>query len=169
MEENVVEYKFPFQPLKEGYNRLRTAGLASEKSATFGMVRTNKDGTPRAHQGIDLAIPNGYRCYAVDDGEIVAIQYSNAGYGNTVLIKLHNGLFVFYAHLGRIDVNEGDYVMGGDIIGLSGSSGNAKGMTTIERGSHLHFEVRNQRFVTLGLGGRLNPLDYFDLDENPLI
>ena len=49
-----MKNKFPTTPLKRGYCKLRTVGLASVKSATFGMVRRNADGSPRAHQGVDL-------------------------------------------------------------------------------------------------------------------
>jgi len=64
--------KFSFNPLKTC--KLRTAGLNSVKGATFGMVRKNPDGTPRAHQGIDLATDEGYRLYSVEDGEIVGVN-----------------------------------------------------------------------------------------------
>ena len=163
MEYNMV--KFKHQPLKQGYNKLRTAGLASKKSATFGMVRKNKNGAPRAHQGVDLAVDNGYRCYAVDDGIVVNVSRGLDGYGWTITIKLHSGLYAFYAHLSDIRVKLNQKVKAGEIIALSGSTGNAKGMTTVSKGAHLHFEVRTAMLVGLGLIGRLNPLDYFDLDE----
>ena len=149
MEYNMV--KFKRQPLKQGYNRLRTAGLGSKKSAT--------------HQGVDLAVDNGYRCYAVDDGIVVNVSRGLDGYGWTITIKLHSGLYAFYAHLSDIRVKLNQKVKAGEIIALSGSTGNAKGMTTVSKGAHLHFEVRTAMLVGLGLIGRLNPLDYFDLDE----
>lgn len=157
--------KFPVQPLHKDYMVLRTAGLASVNSAKFGLVRRNKDGTPRSHQGIDLAIATGYRCYAVDNGKIVSVTKtdSTTGYGNTITIKLDNGLFAFYAHLSRIDVATGQAVKAGDVIGLTGCSGNARGMSTIAKGSHLHFEVRTEQSPGLGLGGRLDPLAYVTL------
>ena len=160
-----MSYKFKVKPLAVGYNKLRTAGLASSKSATFGMVRRNKDGTARAHQGIDLAVEPNYRCYAVDDGLVVQTSKGSDGYGWTVTLKLNNGLYVFYAHLSQLKVTNGEMVKAGHVVGLTGSTGNAKGMTNIAKGAHLHFEVRDRASVTLGLGGRLNPLDYFSLDS----
>ena len=161
------KYVFPHKPLKDGLNVLRWAGLASKKSATFGLVRIGANGKPRPHQGVDIAVPNGYRCYAVDDGTVIRTNPEGLGdYGKTILIKLDNRPeYVFYAHLSGIKVKPGQKVKAGDVIGLTGSTGNARTMKTINTGSHLHFEVRIQKDVGLGLSGRLNPLDFFELDE----
>lgn len=154
--------QFKHKPLKEGLNKLRTAGLASVKSAQFGMVR---NGGTRAHQGIDIRTDGtGWRCYAVNDGKVVLVAESPSGYGKQVCIDIGGGLFAFYAHLSRIDVKQGDLVVAGQQIGLSGDTGNAKGMDTLSKGAHLHFEVRTKAFAGAVLGNRLNPLDYFDLD-----
>lgn len=40
----------------------------------------------------------------------------------------------FYAHLSTIDVEKGDVVDAKTILGKTGSTGNAKGMTTISKG-----------------------------------
>ena len=68
--------------------KLRTAGLKSVKGAMFGMTRTNPNGSPRAHQGIDLASDMGYRCYAVENGTVVGIAMGKDGYGFTITLKL---------------------------------------------------------------------------------
>lgn len=161
--------KFTHKPLKTC--KLRTAGLYSSKGATFGMVRKNKDGSPRAHQGVDLATDEGYRLYAVEDGEIVATAKGTNDYGFIVTLKMNcvekidiHNKFVFYAHLDRIDVKVGDHVKAGDQIGLSGDTGNAKGMETISKGGHLHFEIRTKQICGLGLKNRLDPLPFIELD-----
>lgn len=156
---------FKHPPLKAGYNVLRTARLASSEGAKFGMTRRKKDGTPRPHQGIDLAVPPGYRCYAVANGIVRSVNKVNDnGYGLSVTIKISENLFVFYAHLSSIFVKVGEKVKAGDIIGLTGYSGNAKNMQTMETGSHLHFEVRTTAAPGLGLENRLDPLNYITLD-----
>ena len=66
--------KFPAMPLHPQHMKIRTAGLLSEKSATFGMTRVRADGTPKAHQGVDLAIGHGYRVYAVDNGTVAYVS-----------------------------------------------------------------------------------------------
>lgn len=154
--------KFTHNPLKTCV--LRTAGLSTVNGARFGMTRKYPNGKPRPHQGIDLATDEGYRVYAVEDGEIVSIAKGLDGYGFTVSLKINNkdnpelnGKFAFYAHLDRIDVKVGDKVNYGCVIGLSGDTGNATGMKTVAKGGHLHFEIRTIQNPGLGLGGRIDP------------
>ena len=154
--------KFKYNPLKTCV--LRTAGLSTVNGARFGMTRKYPNGKPRPHQGIDLATDEGYRVYAVEDGEIVSIAKGLDGYGFTVSLKINNkdnpelnGKFAFYAHLDRIDVKVGDKVNYGCVIGLSGDTGNATGMKTVAKGGHLHFEIRTIQNPGLGLGGRIDP------------
>ena len=154
--------KFKYNPLKTCI--LRTAGLSTVNGARFGMTRKYPNGKPRPHQGIDLATDEGYRVYAVEDGEIVSIAKGLDGYGFTISLKINNkdnpelnGKFAFYAHLDRIDVKVGDKVNYGCVIGLSGDTGNATGMKTVAKGGHLHFEIRTIQNPGLGLGGRIDP------------
>lgn len=157
--------KFTHNPLKNC--KLRTAGLSTVNGARFGMTRKYPNGKPRPHQGIDLATNEGYRVYAVEDGEIVATAKGYDGYGFTITLKIKNtdnpelnGKFAFYAHLDRIDVKPGQKVSAGTQLGLSGDTGNAKGMATIPKGAHLHFEIRTIQSPGLGLGGRIDPEPY---------
>ena len=157
--------KFKYNPLKTCV--LRTSGLSTVNGARFGMTRKYPNGKPRPHQGIDLATDEGYRVYAVEDGEIVSIAKGLDGYGFTVSLKINNkdnpelnGKFAFYAHLDRIDVKPGQKVSAGTQLGLSGDTGNAKGMATIPKGAHLHFEIRTIQNPGLGLGGRIDPEPY---------
>ena len=156
--------KFTCQPIK--YPKLRVAGLASVESAKFGMVRNN--GT-RPHQGIDLEAPINYRVYAVEDGEVV-VKRDYGAHGLQLCIRMDvsnelNGLYAFYSHLNRADVEVGDKVKACDVIGLTGDSGNAKGMNTVSKGSHLHFEIRTKIWAGYGLGNRKDPLPYINLIE----
>jgi murein DD-endopeptidase MepM/ murein hydrolase activator NlpD len=157
--------KFSVQPVK--FPKLRTAGLSSVKGAMFGMTR---NGGTRAHQGIDLAVEPGYKCYAVENGTVMSVAVAASGYGMVVTVKLDcpsktdlNGRFVFYAHLSTIKVKAGQKIKAGDVIGLSGDTGNAAGMDSVNKGSHLHFELRNVQLCGLGLGGRLDPLPFVEL------
>ena len=134
---------------------------------TFGMVRRNRDGSRRPHQGWDFYAPPGYRCYAIADGEIAAVRNRGA-YGKHVILKFahdagENGqadtLFAAYCHLKEARVTLGDTVKCGDVIGLCGESGNARGMTGTD--AHLHFEIRTHLNVGRGLSRRMSPLSVF--------
>lgn len=151
---------FAHPPLKTC--KIRTAGLASAKSAMFGMVRRNKDGSPRAHQGVDFASDIGYRVYAVEDGIVVGDAVIG-DYGQTLTIEHKidgKRIYAFYSHLGELKVSFSKSVKAGDIVALTGDSGNARGMTTIDKGGHLHFEVKTTREFPKGLSGRLDPLPF---------
>ncbi len=88
----------------------------------------------RRHQGIDLPYPTGTPVPAAFDGRVRISDYVG-GYGNLVVIRHANGLETFYGHLSKRNVQSGDWVSAGDIIGLGGSTGRSTG-------PHLHFETR---------------------------
>ena len=142
--------------------KLRTAGLASVNSARFGMVR---NGGTRAHQGIDLEVAPNFRIRAVENATVVRVERLDVGdHGLFVCIRLNcpgkpelHNRFAFYSHLSRVDVKVNDVVKAGDILGLTGHSGNARAMRTIETGSHLHFELRTVINAGLGLQNRIDP------------
>jgi peptidoglycan LD-endopeptidase LytH len=155
-------------PLKR--NRIRR-GLVNH---TFGMVRRNADGTKRPHQGWDFEAQDGTPCFAVADGEIVAVR-NGGDYGQQIVLAFdfdfdsdgdRDRLYAFYAHLSRIDVQPLQRVVKGQHIGLTGSTGNAASMTGPDK--HLHFEVRSVPVPGRGLAGRYSPMVLFKhcpLDE----
>lgn len=85
------------------------------------------------HSGIDIAGSYADPIYAYKDGEVILACYSG-GYGNMILVQHEDGTETRYAHLSSILVSVGEYVYGGEKIGLMGSTGNSTG-------NHLHFEM----------------------------
>ena len=163
---------------------IRTAGLASARSATFGKVRNNNT---KNHQGIDLAADSGTTIYAVANGKVISLSRAftaTSNIGAYVLLAVdvndlpekqrkhyqasypnNKEVYFFYAHLSEIDAAldkpNGKFVTAGKALGKTGASGNAKGMTTIAKGGHLHFEVRHRtNDIGKGLGGRIDPLPF---------
>lgn len=86
------------------------------------------------HPGIDIGVPIGTPVYAADSGTVIAAGWES-GYGKRVMIAHGDGLVTLYGHLSSIRVKPGQQVKRGQVVGLSGMSGNATG-------PHLHFEVR---------------------------
>lgn len=93
----------------------------------------------RRHQGVDLPLKTGDPIYAAFTGKVRMSRYFGA-FGNLVVIRHENGIETFYAHLSKRNVEEGDWVNAGDVIGLGGSSGRSTG-------PHLHFETRYNGFA----------------------
>ena len=86
-----------------------------------------------------LAAANGEVIVAGDDTKKRYARYHNK-YGNLVILEhelpgLNIPVYTLYAHLSELFVDEGDFVDGGQEIGLVGASGDTSG-------SILHFEVR---------------------------
>jgi murein DD-endopeptidase MepM/ murein hydrolase activator NlpD len=104
-------------------------------NSRFGMRRLGGEPGARMHKGVDIAAPTGTAVYSAAEGEIIRIGRQPEGYGNFIEIRHPNGMTTMYAHLSRIDVASGDRVLGGERIGLVGSTG-------YSTGPHLHFEVR---------------------------
>lgn len=93
----------------------------------------------RRHYGIDLPLKTGEPIRATFSGKVRISKYWGS-FGNLVVIRHENGIETFYAHLSRRDVEAGDWVNAGDIIGLGGSTGRSTG-------PHLHFETRYKGFA----------------------
>jgi murein DD-endopeptidase MepM/ murein hydrolase activator NlpD len=124
------------------------------RNNAFGMVR---NGGTRAHQGWDLYAAPGTPCYAIADGKVPFADY-RGDYGNTVLLEFsHRGqtLYAMYCHLSTIAARRGAVVRRGEMIGLTGNTGNAKLMHGEDQ--HLHFEIRTSMFAGQGLDGRIDP------------
>lgn len=89
------------------------------------------------HKAIDIANHSGGAILAADSGKIIMAGWlDNNGYGNRVAIDHGNGYVTLYAHLSLVQVEEGQTVRRGDVIGQMGSTGRSTGV-------HLHFEIRN--------------------------
>lgn len=88
---------------------------------------------PDIHRGVDLDVPIGTEVGAMADGR-VRFAGVMRGFGNVVWLDHGAGTLSVYAHLSRIGVREGERVRRGQVIGLSGASGDVTF-------PHLHFEV----------------------------
>ena len=90
----------------------------------------------KVHEGIDIAVPEGTPVIAAECGKVI---YAGDGgtYGNLVRIDHGYGVVTAYAHLGTINVKEGQSVGANTQIALSGNTGRSTG-------PHLHFEILNK-------------------------
>jgi hypothetical protein len=101
------------------------------------------DGTRDPHHGVEFENEFGTPVHAAEEGTVVFAGPDDVAiyspwreyYGNLIVIEHENDLYTLYAHLSKIEIEVGDVVTVGDLIGEVGRSG-------VAIGSHLHFEVR---------------------------
>jgi murein DD-endopeptidase MepM/ murein hydrolase activator NlpD len=105
------------------------ASFADRRTYTYG----GKVIDHQVHLGFDLAVTANHPVDASNDGVVVHAGYFGI-YGNTVVIDHGFGLQTLYSHLSSIDVQEGQTVRRGEVIGKSGATG-------LAGGDHLHFSV----------------------------
>ncbi len=87
------------------------------------------------HPGVDFAVPEGTSIVAAETGLVTTAGWDTTGYGQTVILHQSKDTYTRYAHLSKIDVSVGQYIIKGMPIGLVGSTGRSTG-------PHLHFEIR---------------------------
>lgn len=104
---------------------------------TRGQVGTA--GADGAHPGLDIAIPVGTLVRATAEG-LVAEAGEDPEYGTFVLLQHADEYQSMYGHLSRLVVRAGQRVAAGEVIGLSGNTGNSSA-------PHLHFEIRKKGLV----------------------
>ena len=78
-------------------------------------------------------VPTGTPVAAMSDGR-VRFAGTMEAFGAVVWLDHGDDVLTVYAHLSELRVETGGQLAKGEIIGLSGSSGNATG-------PHLHFEI----------------------------
>lgn len=103
------------------------------------------------HTGLDITARPGASIYPVADGTVTMIGNYRWGYGRHVLIEHDDGLTSLYAHLGRINVEEGGNIDTNTSLGEVGLTGRTTGY-------HLHLEVRVN-------GRAVNPVPYLKVEQ----
>lgn len=101
--------------------------------------------------GIDIASDDGetFDVVASLSGSITEIKEDPLN-GNVIVMSHPNDITTYYASLGQVDVNVGDEIEQGEIIGLAG-----KNLFNQDSGTHVHFEIKK--------GDReVNPEKYFN-------
>lgn len=123
------------------------------------------------HTGRDYAAFQGEKLVAIADGRVWFADHSynlpggpqgwaqrlflDLTFGGVLVVIEYDDVYAIYAHLSRTDLNAGDWVRQGDLIGLSGNTGGASS------GAHLHFEIL-PRYPNYGSStyGRVHPAPY---------
>ncbi len=100
------------------------------------------------HGGVDLRAASGTKVSAINSGRVIMTAKKFSLEGNMVIIDHGSGIFSYYMHLSRVQVKDGQMVSKGQVVGLSGATGDAKG-------PHLHLAVKVN-------GVNVDPLAFID-------
>jgi murein DD-endopeptidase MepM/ murein hydrolase activator NlpD len=99
----------------------------------------------KQHYGVDIVLKERTPIKAVYDGIVLFSEWT-LNYGYTVVVFHKNELISTYKHNESVKVKTGDFVQTGEVIALSGNTGE------LTSGPHLHLELWD-------LQGPLNPED----------
>ena len=136
----IVEVEDRFNIIESENNEI-SIDLVSPASGLISEGFNFSDG----HFGVDIVLKERTPIKSISDG-IVIFSAWTLNYGYTVVVYHKNKLTSIYKHNESIKVEKGDFVMSGEVIALSGNTGD---LTT---GPHLHFEIWDSQ-------GPLNPED----------
>lgn len=114
---------------------------------TYGYSRSTV-GQSITHKGTDFRAPEGTPVLAMNRGVVRKVQ-EGRNYGKTIIVDHGLGVQTLYMHLSKILVNEGELVLPGQKIGLSGKTGYAEA-------AHLHLSVRIGEVS-------IDPVEFIDL------
>ena len=127
-------------------------------TSSFGERHHPVHGNQSFHGGVDLRAPRGEAVHATADGVVQwASRHGESGMGKMVELVHNFGFTTVYGHLDEIEVEVGEYISKGDLLGTAGSTG-------VATAPHLHYEVRY-------LQRRLNPDTFLDwsMEEYELV
>ena len=131
------------RPLPSGVGRVtQQFGANPAMYARFDMA---------GHNGIDYGVKVGTPVLAAHEG-IVSLRNDPPGYG--LYIRVINGYRItIYAHLSKTIATDGERVVPGQTIGLSGNTGNSTG-------AHLHFGVKFKNGVNPAYRDWVDPVPF---------
>lgn len=99
------------------------------------------------HYGMDFSANTGTPVYASGTGVVTRADANSSGYGKHIRIDHGFNYVSLYAHLSRYNVEKGQKVSRGDVIGYVGSTGRSVA-------PHLHYEIFKD-------GERINPRNFY--------
>ncbi len=102
-------------------------------TSDFGNRDAPVAGASTNHKGVDIGVGVGTNVYACEAGTVINANNSDSA-GNWIEIDHGNGYTSKYMHNSELKVSVGDVVEKGQLIALSGNTGNSSG-------PHLHFQI----------------------------
>ncbi|WP_024772722.1 M23 family metallopeptidase [Aquimarina macrocephali] len=99
------------------------------------------------HYGMDFSASTGTPVYASGNGVVTRADANSSGYGKHIRVDHGFNYVSLYAHLSKYNVEKGQKVKRGDVIGYVGSTGRSVA-------PHLHYEIFKD-------GEKINPRNFY--------
>jgi murein DD-endopeptidase MepM/ murein hydrolase activator NlpD len=129
----IVATSSPERHWRGAFQQLRNSAVTSLFAEHRSYFAEKKKVSEAIHYGYDLASIAGAPISAANAGRGI-FKGTPGIYGNCVIVDHGLGVTSLYAHLSRIDVQEGELLEKDQRLGLSGATG-------LAGGDHLHFAV----------------------------
>ena len=104
-------------------------------NSPYGYRKDPFTGKRKFHNGIDLHARSA-KVFAMMQGRVIAVGQDKVS-GPDVTLR-HGTFTVSYCHLSQISVSQGQDVLSGDVVGITGNTGRSTG-------EHLHITIRQKR------------------------
>lgn len=141
----------PEPEYEERYEERPATSSSVKIGSRFGYRRDPFTRRARFHAGVDIKARWGDPVGASHPGTVQFAGWYH-GYGNLIIVHHGGGVTTYYAHLSSFELDVGDKVGRGTIVGYAGRTGRATS-------PHLHYEVRFE-------GNPVNPLQPLALDPS---
>ncbi len=113
------------------------------------------------HYALDVRAQQGTEIHAPADGVVNAVIFDEESTAYAFIRIAHRkGVMTVYGHVSDVEVEAGDYVTRGQLIGYTGGMPGSVGAGVRTTGPHLHMEVWQD-------GALVDPLKYLPLEEVP--
>ena len=96
-------------------------------TGVYGSQRILNGKPRRPHYGIDFHAPEGTPVKAMMDGVVTLVENDMYFTGGTIIFDHGHGISTLYMHMKDINVEKGQKIKKGDIVGTLGQSGRATG------------------------------------------
>ncbi|MBN1894021.1 peptidoglycan DD-metalloendopeptidase family protein [bacterium] len=101
--------------------------------SNYGLYKNPELNTVMENLGIDIQAEEKAPVRCVSAGQILSVYWMR-GMGNLVLVDHGSGYFTVYGHLDQVNVNSGDQLASGEVLGVLGDAQSLYGPV-------LHFQV----------------------------
>ena len=128
-----------------------TISIKAQEKFTLNGTISEGYNLEEKHFAVDVVIPETTPVKSTADGIVIFVEWT-VSTGYVIIVEHSNELISIYKHNGSITKVQGDLVKAGEVIALSGNTGE------LSTGPHLHFELWSK-------GYPIDPTNFIDFQQ----